>query len=391
MVRRVLIVGPSGAGKSVTNNNITKLKPAKTQEEEEDPNKGLRVSAKLESCSDRILAKGPVDVPTRDGPMSLVLVDTPGVPDTQGRGVQFLDNILSYVKENPVHGMVFVVDAGGWQSFEMELCMKALKECFNGMLSISRLIIYVNKLPTDFEFEETDPDIDDEGMRKIRQEKVHTMRQFLAKNLLQEEDAEKFAMTAWNLQNSRDGADQLKAAIRQLPEETMNAKEFRTWTECKDYYDEMLADAVSAEECAEKEIQNLQARKEEIHNDIAWHERRIRDLTIAMQAIAAVATAVVSTSVVGMEIALKDSEAKLPALKERELSTDQEIEHIRANLDEHLKKEKDRCATLKKEFDDLAAGGGRQCWGCSPMRHPPAITNNVSCLQRGPMLSQKLF
>merc|ERR1719383_1083704 len=225
--------------------------------------------------------------------------------------------------------MVFVVDAGCWcwQSVEMELCMKAFRECFHGMLTESRLIIYVNKLPTDFELKQIDPDIDDEGIRKIRQEKVTAITQFLAKNLLSEENAEKFANTAWNLQGSCEGADQLKAAIYNLPEETMNAKEFRTWTECKTYYDEMLADAVSAEECAEKEIQNLQARKEEIHNDIAWHERRIRDLTIAMQAIAAVATAVVSTSVVGMEIALKDSEAKLPALKERELSTDQQIEH----------------------------------------------------------------
>merc|ERR1719383_280651 len=260
--------------------------------------------------------------------------------------------------------MVFVVDAGCWcwQSVEMELCMKALKECFHGMLRESRVIIYVNKLPTDFELQDTDPDIDDEGMRKIRQEKVTAITQFLAKNLLSEEDAEKFANTAWNLQNSRDGADQLKAAIRQLPEETMNAKEFRTWTECKDYYDEMLAGSVNAEECAQKEIQNLKARKEEIQNDIAWHEARIQYLNIAIPAAvstltfgasAAVAAGAVSTSLAGMQMAIEDSEAKIPALKERELSTDQETEHIRANLDEHLKKQQDRCATLKKEFDDL--------------------------------------
>ena len=132
-------------------NHITKLQPATSEDEEADPNRGLRVSAKHESCSDQVMAEGPVDVSMGDGTMSVVLVDTPGVPDTQGRGVQFLEIILPFVKENPVHGIVFVVNASRRLSAELKLCVRAMKECFNGMLTESRLIIHVNKLPTDFE------------------------------------------------------------------------------------------------------------------------------------------------------------------------------------------------------------------------------------------------
>ena len=187
-----------------------------------------------------MMAKGPMDVSMGDGTMSVVLVDTPGVPDTQGRGVQFLEIILPFVKENPVHGIVFIVNASRRLSAELKLCVRAIKECFNGMLRESRLIIHVNKLPDDLEFEQNEPDMDDESMMKIQSQKVNVITQFLPVISLSGDQAKNFANTTWNLQGSRDGAGLLKAAICAFPSKPMVAKEFRTWTQCKDHYEAVV-------------------------------------------------------------------------------------------------------------------------------------------------------
>ena len=107
--------------------------------------------------------------------------------------MQFLEIILPFVKENPVHGIVFVVNASRRLSAELKLCVQAIKECFNGMLRESRLIIHVNKLPNDLEFEQMLPDIDDLSMRKIRSQKVNLINQFLAVISLSEDQAKNFA------------------------------------------------------------------------------------------------------------------------------------------------------------------------------------------------------
>ena len=56
-----------------------------------------------------------------------------------------------------------------------------------------------------------------------------------------------------------------------------------------------------------------------------------------------------------MQIGTADSDRKRAGLRESKDATDQEIKHIRANVEKHLEKENEKCKALQQKFDKLEA------------------------------------
>jgi len=375
--RIVLFAGATGVGKSSTNNAITGLPPATTREDEQRPEWGLMVSAGLSSCSEEVLEKGPVRVscgldPLHAIEMTVTLQDTPGVPDTQGRGVQFLDTVMQHARQHPPHGVVFAVDGSARLTSDLEFAVRCFKECFNNMLQESRLIIYVNKLPSNFALEEqgiTDP----AQQRQARRDKAKEVVDFIASKLLSENtNFSTFAGWAWNMEGSRDGVRMLKDQIRHLPANPMQAHHFRTWTEAEEYHKDILRDAENMLDEHNNLVANMEAQVREVQNDITWHENHIEKMKIAAAATAAsgafaaaigaifsfgiaaaASAAVTAAAVAGIEAAKKKSEDALPRLRGKKESLVTKIQHAQGHPELVLKEEKGRCVRLVQDLEAL--------------------------------------
>ena len=273
--RVVTFVGPSGVGKSRTINGIIRRRAAMTREEEMLAGNGLCVSASNQSCSEVVISKGPCSVSyckaggSGQSFMNVVLADNPGVPDGGGRAARFLDDIVQYLKDSPSHGVVFVLDANCRKKGDLRYCLMALKECFNGQLCESRLIIYVNKLPTDYSLEDQGL-FDQKEKDDFRKEKVQDLVQWVVGYLLGEPEASEvhsFQNVVCNMTGSRHGEEALKTAISQLPSVPMNPEQFWTWTEARNWYSSLEAQSFNNEEIQRRLIERKQNEVEGLEHD----------------------------------------------------------------------------------------------------------------------------
>ena len=267
----VSLVGPSGVGKSTTINELMGLRPATSADEELKPDHGPRVSSAFESCTSRVLSKGPANV-TFDfnqtkWEMCLNVSDTPGIPDTNGRGVSFLDAFMKHAKENPLNGVVLMIDASSRLTQELQYALLALRECFNSLLSETRLILYINKLPNSFSLKQ-------QGIRRNeeqayeREKKATEVAHFVANILFGPGKAGEFRNYVKNEQGSNDGVEGLKLLISQLPPAPMDSSQFRTWSEKKKYYEDLKNGVLGREQCMQELRKRKEGRKEEIKQSL---------------------------------------------------------------------------------------------------------------------------
>ncbi|CAE7397121.1 unnamed protein product [Symbiodinium sp. CCMP2592] len=267
--RKVMICGPSGSGKSFVSNKLTLLPVPKTSQQEEDPNYGVISSSTFGPCSTRVLTKrsrNPVKYYLNsrgdEGQMTLYVTDTPGVPDTKGRSVNFLNEVMSFARESRPHGIVWVVDAVGRFGNDMELALQAAKECWNGQLTESKLHVFVNRVPSAFSL--ANDGEEEENIEQVQAEKVDAAVRYVVKCLLGEDKVEGFRNYSWNLAGSHEGIKTLKLAIAKFdtPLTDQQAGSIRTWDELNTYYEDLETGAISAKEFQEQQLSAKQFAKQ---------------------------------------------------------------------------------------------------------------------------------
>lgn len=144
--RVVLFLGSSSAGTSLVIDELA------SPPGDEDDVTTSDIDESLEASS-HIVSRGPLEMRYTkfDGSKSstrMVFTGSPGLPDASGLGVSFLDEIMEHVKQHPPHGIVFVLRADCQYTPDLKYALMAMKECFNNMLSESRLLVYVTNLPS---------------------------------------------------------------------------------------------------------------------------------------------------------------------------------------------------------------------------------------------------
>ena len=160
-----------------------------------------------------------------------------------------------------------MIDASSRLTQELQYALLALRECFNGLLSETRLILYINKLPNSFSLKQ-------QGIRgnekqaDEREKKATEVAHFVANILFGPGKAREFRNYVKNEQGSDDGVEGLKFLISQLPAARMDSSQFRTWTEKKKYYEDLKNGVLNREQCMQELRKRKEGRKEEIKQSL---------------------------------------------------------------------------------------------------------------------------
>ena len=161
-----------------------------------------------------------------------------------------------------------MIDASSRLTQELQYALLALRECFNGLLSETRLILYINKLPNSFSLEQQGIPGNEEQADE-REKKATEVAHFVANILFGHGKAREFRNYVKNEQGSNDGVEGLKLLISQLPEARMDSSQFRTWSEKKKYYEDLKNGVLGREQCMQELRERKEGRKEEIKQSLA--------------------------------------------------------------------------------------------------------------------------
>jgi predicted GTPase len=98
--KKVLLIGGTGAGKSYIGNIILGEIKFKSSASGQSVTDNIEVNRKL------------ITLPQHAGELVLHVIDTPGIGDTQGKSVQYLDSIIQYIRNNTINMIIIVLAKG---------------------------------------------------------------------------------------------------------------------------------------------------------------------------------------------------------------------------------------------------------------------------------------
>lgn len=339
--RKVFMLGQTGAGKSIIGNYLLSNELAF---KEADIGSNESETTTVSSSSSNL-------------PMGLALTvfDTPGLGDTKGRSIQFLDNMMTkIIKERP-HGLVFVLNAGSKFGPEIKLALLCFAQCLKTSvdseigLPHGRVLLLVNHLPADAAFE------GGMGSKRVSpQEKEDTLALAVDNSNALLSECLKLPLEqklpfghVFGVQkgdaNIKSKMENIWSAIATLPEDPLDVNQFRSFRDVMMEATQLKDNAVSADVFAERKVKQLQY-------DIDWHRSRIRDCTTAHVATAWIPFANIATSI-GFGAAIADSQSKIPGLEQERKTVTKDKEGKLAKAKEKAEKWLDEMTTLKSVME----------------------------------------
>lgn len=325
------MLGQSGAGKSSIGNQILKnenaFKPAPL--------------GSPESMTDRIDQSQ-----SCFGDLALIMFDTQGMGDTKGRSIKFLDDIVTAIKKEKPHGLMFVINGGTGSKFgpDVKNALRCFAQCLKPSgdsdlgLPDGRVLLIVNHLASDDEF---GGPFSQGGANKaqVLADAANSANANLAAFL---ESSQLPFEHVFGVQKNDRNLDQkvqdIHAAIRSLPDEPLDVGQFRTFASVMKEATDLRNNAVNASDYAARKI-------DQVKYDIAWHQRRIRDCKIANAATCWIPFANVATTI-GFVSAIADSESKIPGLQSN-------LAEIEKNKEQVLDRAKRKAEAWLTEMADL--------------------------------------
>lgn len=340
--RKVFMLGQTGAGKSTIGNyllsNELAFKAADTGSNDSE-------TAAVSSSSSNL-------------PMGLALTvfDTPGLGDTKGRSILFLDEMMTAIMRERPHGLVFVINAGSKFGPEIKLALLCFAQCLKTSvdseigLPHGRVILLVNHLPADASFgggfggsKKKSPQEKEETLALAVDNSNALLSECLKLPLGQKLPFEHvFGIQSLDANIESKMAD-IWSAIASLPDDPLDVNQFRTFKDVMLEATQLKDNAVSAEEFAERKVKQLQY-------DIDWHRSRIRDCEIAQLATCWIPFTNIATSI-GFGAAIVDSKSKIPGLEHERKTATKDKEGKLAKAKEKAEKWLDEMTTTKNAME----------------------------------------
>jgi len=331
--RKVILLGQTGAGKSSIGNKLL-------------DNKHAFKSAAIGSneSETEVVTSSQSHVTTSKGDLRMTVFDTPGLGDTKGRSIKFLDIMMDRIKQEKPHAIIFFMPSDMKFGPEINYALKCFAQCLKPSASSTvgmpdgRVLLVVNKLPSDADFG-GDFASGTSDKDKILANCMDSANECLRKGLgLPSKIAEAHTFGVQKYKIDQNVIRAMSDAIRNIPDEPLDVGQFRTFAEVMFEATRLKNDAVSADEYAEITIDRL-------NKDIKWHEKRMRDCNIAMASTCWIPFAGAAAAI-GFVIAIEDSRCKLPGLK-------QELSRVWDNKTKHLEVAKGNAVAWLNEMEDL--------------------------------------
>lgn len=282
----MVLVGQTGIGKSFMGNALLGKRTFKVSA-------GDGESVTSETAGGRARVK--VDGDTMD----LTVWDTPGLGDTKGRSLKFLDEIIERLQTVKPHALVLVVGGNQKNTLELHVALRSLGQCIGHALLPSRILLLVNKMVTPFQLENDDPPIlgeprQQEHIRNLTDEKRREVSRFMG---LQEVDY--LTNVVANSAESKDGVMNLLRIIRGLPSRPWAVSDMKTFTQVYTNAKDALTDADSLRRQADEETSAMDRRIQETKTDLDYFDRSGAGKIAAVAAVIGTAIAFTSTGPVG--------------------------------------------------------------------------------------------
>uniref|UniRef100_A0A7S1LBE9 AIG1-type G domain-containing protein n=1 Tax=Alexandrium catenella TaxID=2925 RepID=A0A7S1LBE9_ALECA len=151
------------------------------------------------------------------GKMQLTVFDTPGLGDTKGRSLDYLDQIMDALKQEMPDAIVLVTDERKF-GIEVNVGLLALRQCLYLAFSPGRIILLTNKFPTHFQLKNSDPFIEEFGeaeehLKTLAQEKLHEVSEIMTHS----DGTESLTSVVRNSNEQFDGIPLLRQMLCSLP------------------------------------------------------------------------------------------------------------------------------------------------------------------------------
>jgi GTP-binding protein EngB required for normal cell division len=252
--KTILIIGETGVGKSYIGNKLLETT-------------AFHTSANINSTTKKIQSHiKTISLPQEHGLMDLEVVDTPGIGDTDGESIEFLDKIVEYIRTHTINIIAIVVKHDKiTDTFRNYLI--AMKECLARFNDATTILIVNKATPEEQLRENTGGPQSIEALTAQMKSEVFKalncshLANVVAIPFLANTDTWKLAVERiWNM-------------IRVSGE--VNKKDLKTWTETLAFYKGIVDGKISVDEHLKWRISQLNTQKEGLESDIQYNQKRI--------------------------------------------------------------------------------------------------------------------
>jgi len=330
--RKIVLLGQTGAGKSSIGNKLLQndnaFKPAPIGSPDS-------LTTEVQQSQSTI------------GDLRLVTLDTPGLGDTKGRSIEFLNVMMEKIKAEKPHGLIFVINGGAKHDSGVKYALKCFAQCLKPShqsdlgVPAGRILLVVNHLPADSDFGGSfAPPVSQASKDTTLAQIVDQSNELVCRELGAHP---KFPVShTFGIQKNDVNLDRvmgnIRSAIACLPEEVMDVGQFRPFHAVMREAQMLESNAISAEDYARQRI-------ETIKYDIGWHKNRIRDCTIANAATCWIPFVNIATTI-GFVAAIEDSRRKIPDLEK-------ELKRVEEDKVGNLEKAKARAVSWMREMRSM--------------------------------------
>jgi len=260
--RTVFLLGPTGVGKSWLGNKISSKKDFRESFFSHSETTQIQAVEAVKTLWRRVYEN---EQREEQATLNVKVIDTPGLSDTKGRSILFLDDIVKQIKKEKPHGLIFVVNVNTITTIEFRLAMEAFAECLGpaALRQTRATLLVVNQLP------------DEERLAEQKESNILStlvnQKLQLVSDILSQDDPDFKLTRAVGIQTKANETqiDAVRKQIAAMPETRMDVSRFRTFTDVLRDTTDALSTTIGAAKAMERRkaetvemVSNLKKDKE---------------------------------------------------------------------------------------------------------------------------------